>query len=505
MAATRTLRLRLRLPLLLIGGLGVGGLAAAKGLSHPWAPAYTAAARTSTSAPQPPRSYPDARYLIASEFLERLTQDTVAAARNLVAAALLVDPVKLPDGSSLTGFAPSTQGADLYRITYHSVDATGKPTVVSGLVAVPESGRAAGLVVYLHATTAERHNAPSDRSLEAWGVLTAFSGNEWVVALPDYLGYGVNHDPHPFALGRLNAPAGRDMIHATRELLSQLKRQADTALYVTGYSEGGGNALWLGRLLDEGQDPALRPTFITAMSGPYDITGATVHSFLQAQPAYVDNLTEKPFFIAFSAVAAAQVTGQPLSALLRPAFARETADLLPGTQADDVVEARLLGAAVADMAYLRLPDFTPEPTRLMQPDLIRAIETGDHSNPTVKLWAANDNLDWTPVAPVYLLGVIQDAVVPFAGRNYPLPAAYGGIPAPYGAGNTENAIRHLRARQLDHTRVGWMGFDGAVPGLPGAPLPTMSHDEAFVPCSILAARSFRVKGLAELPRLPDPK
>ncbi|AUB82901.1 hypothetical protein [Candidatus Thiodictyon syntrophicum] len=178
------------------------------------------------------------------------------------------------------------------------------------------------------------------------------SGTELPMAT-DYLGYGVNRGPHPFALGRLNAPAGRDLIHAARELLARLGRKTGAALYVTGYSEGGGNALWLGRLLEEARDPALRPSFITAMSGPYDITGATAHSFLEAQPDFVDNLIDKPFFIAFAGVTAAQVTGQPLSALLRPQFAQETAALLPGTQPDEVVQARLLGAAVANLDYLR--------------------------------------------------------------------------------------------------------------------------------------------------------
>jgi hypothetical protein len=63
----------------------------------------------------------------------------------------------------------------------------------------------------------------------------------------------------------------------------------------------------------------------------------------------------------------------------------------------------------------------------------------------------------------------------------------------------------MRARGVDHTRIAWMGFDGAAPGPLGFPIQTMSHDEAFVPCVILAARSFRAKRLAGLPMIPDPK
>ena len=335
-----------KLYLILIIGLDLCSMAAAGADKSPRAPAYVGTAAAMAKGAAPPRTYQDTRHLLSSSFLQRLDKETVAAARQLVATSLQVDPVRLPDGSDLAGLTVATQGADLYRITYQSVNAAGKPTIVSGLVAVPESDAAAGLVVYMHATTAERHNPPSSLSLEAFGALTAFSGNEWVVALPDYLGYGIDHDPHPFALGRLNAPAGRDMIPAVRELLARLGRSAGSDLFVTGYSEGGGNALWLGRLLQEDQDPTLRPQVVAALSGPYDISGATARSFLEEQPGYVDNLVEKPFFMAFAGVGASQVTGQPLDTLLQPAFARSTADLLPGRQWDEVVEGQLLSAAI---------------------------------------------------------------------------------------------------------------------------------------------------------------
>ena len=491
--------------LIAILGLGLCSLAAAGAVKPPWAPAYAGTAAALAKGAAAPRAYQDTRHLLSSTFLQHLDQETIAAARQLVAASLQVDPVSLPDGSELAGFPAATQGADLYRITYQSVTAAGKPTVVSGLVAVPASDAAGGIVVYMHATTAERHNPPSELPLEAFGALTAFSGNDWVVVLPDYLGYGVNHDPHPFALGRLNAPAGRDIIPAVRELLSRLGRQAGSDLFVTGYSEGGGNALWLGRLLQEGQDPTLRPQVVAAMSGPYDISGATARSFQEEQPGYVDNLVEKPFFMAFAGVGAAQVTGQPLDTLLRPEFARATAGLLPGLQWDEIVEGQLLSAAILQSNYLDIPTLDPKPTRLLQPGFMAAMNHHDRNNPTIRLWMENDNLDWTPTAPVYLLGVIQDAVVPFAGKGYPLPPAYGGIGAPYSGGNAENLIRSMRARGVDHTRIAWMGFDGAAPGPLGFPIQTMSHDEAFVPCVILAARSFRAKRLAGLPMIPDPK
>jgi len=97
------------LTLIFVGGFATG--AAAKGLSQPWTPAY----RGASNAPaQVPQSYADTHYLLSSALLQRVSQAEIAAARGLVDAALLVDPVRLPDGSTLAGLPAATQGADLY-------------------------------------------------------------------------------------------------------------------------------------------------------------------------------------------------------------------------------------------------------------------------------------------------------------------------------------------------------------------------------------------------------
>jgi len=519
--------------ILVLLGLLVSSLAGAAEVAGPWMGIYQAAQTASNLETPEPVVAPAAIFAKASakastaaatpvlltfQKVQALSQMTIFLGR--IAARSTLGKVILPDGTPITEDYADTapvNDAWLYRVTYRSVDTKGAPTILSGLVVLPAfNGRLIdandGLVVYMHSTTAQRSNAAGDRSVEAYGAITAFGGEKWVLAMPDYLGYGANNQPHPYALGKLNAQSGISMILAARELVDYLGKAMGSQINITGYSEGGGNALWLGRALQERYptDSSMKPTRIAPMSGPYDLSRATANSFIAAQPsmsASLENFSVKPTLLAFAGVAVADVTGQPLWSLLQTPLADQTDGIFPGPYADDDVGARVLTTALNDLPYM--PGFgSPHPEKLLQPQLVKAIASHDTGNPAMKLWAQNDNVSWTPTAPVYLLGVIQDALVPFAASTYVLPAAYvgeGGLKAPYSQGNAQSVIKAMRARKIGASKVGWLGFDGLVQIPGGEPTTTMSHSAGFEPCVEMAAAFFRGKTLSELPRLADPK
>ena len=505
------------LHLVVLGCLGFASLTSATELSGPWTGVYAGLKPVSKATSASPQAVTASasRYLRSANLVQRVPKETILLARFLVELQIGLKQIKLPDGEILEGLGEPTQAMDLYSITYNSTDVTGRPTVLSGLAALPAADDGAsvgdasgGIIAYMHATTAQRSNAPSDREMEVYGVVTAFGGENYVIAMPDYLGYGVNRQPHPYALGKLNAMAGQDMILAVRELMAAHGRTVGADLFVTGYSEGGGNALWLARALQESGDPTLQPTATAAMSGPYDMSSATAKSFVAKQPplTITQNVMAKPLLMAFAGVSAAQLTFQPTSGLLKPAFAAQTRQLFPGAQADATVAARLLTSAMP-LGYVTLSAEPPHPEKLLRPELIAAIRTGDTSFPAMALWAENDNTDWRPKTPVYLLGVIQDPLVTFAGSDYALPKPYldeKGLPAPFAQGNAQNTIELMRAKKFGRLRVGWMGFNGMVSGNVG-PQESMTHGDAFIPCAILAAKFFKAKSLADMPYLPDPK
>jgi hypothetical protein len=226
----------------------------------------------------------------------------------------------------------------------------------------------------------------------------------------------------------------------------------------------------------------------------------------------------KPTLLAFSGIATSQVLGQPSWNLLLGPIAQQAKGMFPGPYADDDVGAKILTTAVNDLDYLDVATVTPHPERLLQPQLTEAIKTHDLSNPAMKLWADNDMVDWGLARPeetkIYMLGAIQDPLVPFASKTYPLPPAYKkqrGLPAPYAAGNAENVIRAMRAKKYGPDTVSWLGFNGLVnvrDPKTGKFYPTtvMGHSGSYEASIIMAAEFFRgVTLLKDMPHLADPK
>lgn len=481
-------------------------------------PAVSARANSLPGGIGPKRNYRGAKFLKSSQLVQTLSRKTITMARQVAALSFFENPVILPDGNSIlsySSFGEAKQDVSLYKINYRSITVQGKPTILSGLVVIPTDGTggdaSGGIIVYMHATTAQRDNAPSDRSEETYGSITAFGGETRIIAMPDYLGYGVNKLQHPYAFGKLNAPSGRDIILATRELMKALGRTVGAEINISGFSEGGGNALWLGRFLEEQGNTALQPARIAPISGPYDLSGATALSFISAQPpaTYEENFTSKPSLLSFAGVSTAQLTKQPLNTLLKEPLALQAKGLFPGPIADETVGVRILTTCIDQLNYFDLStSLSPNPENLLQPSLVEAIKQHDVTNPAIKLWSANDDVDWTPKAPVLLLGVIQDELVPYAASSYPLPPAYinlNGLPAPYAAGNAENVIAAMRQKGIGPDKASWVGFNGVVKGgVGGLGAVTMDHAGGFLPSVMLAASFFEGKPLKDFPPLSNP-
>lgn len=529
--------------LLSISAALVGNSAWAAKITGPWMQAYQTPpglAKTQAQAdlPAPKKCYSNTKRLLCAQLVQTLSKDTINKARGLANYSVggsAFSPestyVYLPNGKRLStpgsvdySYPDATNNVELYRVTYRSKDVNGNSTKLSGLVVVPEPrynapGATDGMVVYMHSTTADINNASGDRSEEAYGAITAFAGNDWVLAMPDYLGYGVNKKPHPYALGKLNAQSGIDMIYTARELAKKLNLPLASPINITGYSEGGGNSMWLGRALDEKfnclgcPEPDMIPTRVAPMSGPYDLSGATAKSFVEDQPILeTENITVKPTLLAFAGMATAQNSKPkiPANSLLQDELANQAKGLFPGPYSDNDVGARMLTVAIDQFAYMGEGEevsLAPRPDNLLQKSLVEAITTQNYNNPAMKVWQENNAVDWSPNVPIYMLGVIQDPLVPFASKDFTLPEFYKQTlkawPAPYEGGNAENVIRAMRKKGYDLSQVSWLGFNGRIIAK-GLPETTMTHSSAFVPCTMLAFHFFKGDSLEQLPHLDDP-
>lgn len=298
------------------------------------------------------------------------------------------------------------------------------------------------------------------------------------------------------------------MIIATRELMKKLKRTVGNQILITGYSEGGGNALWLTRYLEERGEPNLLPTRSAPMSGPYDLSGATAKSFIGSQPplTYQENFSSKPTLLSYAGESTARIIKQPLKTLLQDPLAQQAKGQFPGKLSDTNLGVRLLTTAINELAYVNYTTYSPNPQNLLQPSLVNAIQQHDLANPAIRLWTDNDNLDWTPKAPVMLFGILQDELVPFVSSSYPVPDAWKtltppAVSAPYAEGNSEKLVASMRARGVGSAVVGWTAFNGAVQSLMKPVV--LNHAEGMLPCSILA-QSYFFNPDSQIPQLNDP-
>jgi hypothetical protein len=439
---------------------------------------------------------------------------------------LLLDPYQgyplLPNAQGLPAFSVPIQSSRIFRITYRSSTSLGNETTLSGLVVVPEGVMSNGMVVYNHATQVDSiTGAPSHPSHEACTVLTALAGKGRVLAMPDYLGYGVNHEPHPYPLGIQNAQSGIDIIIAAHELAGIINpfNPLGAQLVISGYSEGGGNALWLARTIAS-ENPDLlgsQLSLIAPMSGNYDMTGAMARSLIVDQPPmglYPTNFyltwLSKPLLAIFAAQGATEFSTATLQSLMAVPFLEVAQDYhLPLVSLELPRFAEKLILKAADVGY------TPvirNPSVLMTPEFLEAIQTTDLSSPVISLWESNNNLTWVPQnaagspIPMYVTGILQDEIVPFAGNQYPLPTGY--VRSPYfAAGNSQNLLATLRGAPyfVSADQVAWCGINAVqVPNRAGTGLELINHLNGLPPVLAVAATAIENGHIANVPTIPDP-
>lgn len=140
-------------------------------------------------------------------------------------------------------YTPATNPVRLYRVTYPSVipERDSRPTVATGLIAVPEITQTAlPLVSYQHGTVYGRQEVPSypDQSPETQLMIAQFAGQGYLLIGADYFGMGSSIEPEGYMVKASHQQATTDMLTASREVIADMKL-SDTGLYLAGWSQGG--------------------------------------------------------------------------------------------------------------------------------------------------------------------------------------------------------------------------------------------------------------------------
>lgn len=284
----------------------------------------------------------------------------------------------------------------VYRIGYQTLDAFGNLTAASGVVGVP-LGIPAGapLLSFQHGTITSRANAPSVNLQETGADLALYlmGASGYVMAAPDYLGFGDSSGLHPYMHAKTLAWTVIDLIRATRSLAADSGYPLNGQLFLTGYSEGGYATMAAQREIETHHADELSITASAPMAGAYDLSGTMLQLFLSGDP--VPSPLQFPYIL----LAYNEIYG----------FYEEITNLLAGEYVNTVL-GLFDGENDSDTINAALPSVFHE---LFAPNLLTALESSGY-HPLRTALESNDVYRWMPVSPTRLYHCLDDDIVPYA-------------------------------------------------------------------------------------------
>jgi len=384
-------------------------------------------------------------------------------------------------------FTVANSGITTYAIRYTTSGLNGGTVTVSGLVLLPDTGAPNGLVVYTHGTSIGRLECPSSGAIPgktgAYGeaVLAAagFGTGGYAVAMPDFVGMHVSN---------YNAIVARDMIPAARALAQKIGVTVGPNLFVSGYSEGGADAMATVRLL---QNSGINVTRAAPMSGAYDPLGAQIYHLLLPQSntlTTIDDGTVYPLYYQPPTSISLMIytlgvnypnSGISMSAYYKPLFAEGVGNGLDG---NETTEAAFKRCSVAAVAAGYLPDASGNYniSDIMVPEKFAAIENSDMTDPFVAQVAKDDQHNWQATVPLYLIALQQDTMAS------PL--------------NTTNTITSMRQLGVTSATLNYYMIDAPRTGDEPFPQSHLNNEAG----QVILARRFFDGGFAAVPTLADP-
>ncbi len=141
-----------------------------------------------------------------------------------------------------------------YKIVYKTKNTDGTEVQASGALLIPTTTEAIPLISQQHGTIRSDADAPSNYGTgsESYSIASLFASNGYIIACPDYIGYGTSKNiVHPYEHRESLAQASLDMIRASAEFIKQEKVNWNKKLMITGYSQGGFATMSLQKKIEE--------------------------------------------------------------------------------------------------------------------------------------------------------------------------------------------------------------------------------------------------------------
>ncbi len=183
----------------------------------------------------------------------------------------------------------------VYKIQYIT-QFDGKDVIASGLVAVPDTKNIEfPLLSYQNGTNTLHSQAPSvNPDNELFLLLETVAATGFVVALPDYLGFGASSNMfHPYLHKESTVQTVTDMLRAVNELCDNyLETGLSDDLYLAGYSQGGWATMQVQKAIELEYASEFDLKASACGAGPYDLT--YINRYILEQTTY-----PMPYFIGY--------------------------------------------------------------------------------------------------------------------------------------------------------------------------------------------------------------
>ncbi len=278
-------------------------------------------------------------------------------------------------------------GIKAYRIEYKTNDLSGNTILASGLLLIPQTQVEVPLLSFQHGTIFNESQAPSYNNSELTNMLTVFASIGYVIAVPDFIGYGASKNiPHPYEHRNSLATSCRDMIRASKECIEIIgKTKLSNQLFLAGYSEGGYATMALFKHLQDELPHELPVTAVSAGAGAYNKTEFANWILQQnASLPYINYI----LWVLNTYNKIYPTLNRPLTTYFNAPWAEAIA------------------------IYGPLTNVESNPSILFKSNFIEGITNGTDAN-FLSALADNDCYNWRPISPLKLIHGTSDELVPF--------------------------------------------------------------------------------------------
>lgn len=277
-------------------------------------------------------------------------------------------------------------------IVYQTVDHNGINIEASGALNVPNTNNGLSLVSIQHGTQTKQDLVASVNPFSSpEGIIgLCMSSMGYLTCIPDYIGFGVSSEMHPYINGVPLAISVIDFLRAVNQYCSEHNISLNNKTYLVGYSEGGYATLATQKEIEQNYSSEFTLTGVAPMAGPYDMTGTM-------KAVFQNSFTTDPVYIAFLFTAWDNIyEWDRLDEFFKSPYASRMQSLFDGSKTWSEISNQL-------------PSTVPD---LVKDSFIQGLLDGTE----IDIFAAlkeNTLLNWQPQTPIRFYHGDADEVVPY--------------------------------------------------------------------------------------------